>query len=98
MVSRVPRAVRVAVASAVTAAFVAACYAAALWLVGVAGPGLGTLLVAALMVLVLMGATGRAAWVWSLLSIDDPIAWAGFLPPLWRWALRDDRPASVSWR
>lgn len=92
-----PRRSRIALAGLLTGAFVAAMVVVVVWLLALPFGALGPFLACALVVLLLLSATGRTAWLWSLLSIDDPLSWAGFIPPLWRWALRDDRPASVRW-
>ena len=90
---------RLVVAATVTAIFLGAVVLMVMLLVSLAGPVGGLALTTMLGVLLYLGANGRQDWLWSLLSIDEPLGWAGFLPPLWRWARRDDdRRSNITWR
>ena len=85
------RPVRTFVAGLLTALVLAGCVYGMVTLVATCGIVVGGLLAVAFAVFALLVFTGRDGWIWALLSIDDPLAWLAFLPPLWRWARRDDR-------
>jgi len=90
------RPVRTFIACLLTGVTAGACLWVVVSLVAAFGPAVGGVLAIAFVVLALLVFTGRDAWVWALLNVDDPMSWLAFLPPLWRWARRADRVATWS--